>query len=443
MESASSNKKWIGRFQSHLAKTGDSEAEQALIRLLIGTLVFAYYCVPWGVNERWADIFDSTPNVIIISATSIAFLIFSAIVKNPVASPARRVTGAVLDLSALSVLMYWTGGDHIPLFVFYLWVILGNGFRYGTGYLYISYGISLVGFGSVILWSDYWQLHQSFAVSLLVILIALPLYSAVLLKKLHLAIAIAKQANEAKSRFLANMSHELRTPLNGVIGMGELLRETKLSREQSELVSTMHSSANTLLELIENVLDIAKIEAGKIIIDRKPFDLHSLVNSVIYMLSPLGDSKGIVVYCTIDPDTPFSLNGDPQHIKQVLINLVNNAIKFTDEGSVHLHVFRNGGTEKKPVIHFDIIDTGIGIPANSLPKIFDDFTQAQVSSRRTSAGTGLGTTISKELVELMDGEIGAESEENIGSKFWFELPFDTVPHDRNSISKQSYITSRF
>jgi len=434
MESTSSNKTSFNRFRDRLKKTGDSEPEQATLRLIIGTLVLVYYCLPWRTDQKFIDILDSAPNVVIIIATSIAFLIFSAIVLKPVASPVRRVIGATLDLSALSILMFWTGGDHIPLFVFYLWVILGNGFRYGIGYLYISYGISLVGFGSVLIWSDYWQLNQSFAVSLLIILIALPLYVAVLLKKLHAAIATAKYANEAKSRFLANMSHELRTPLNGVIGMGDLLSETKLSNEQKELVSTLHSSASTLLELIENVLDIAKIEAGKITIEHKPFDLHSLVNVVVYMLSPLGDSKGVDVYCTIDPDTPFSLIGDSQHLKQVLINLVNNAIKFTDEGSVHLNVYRNGGTESKPVIHFDVIDTGVGISSHSLSKIFDDFTQVQTNSSRNYGGTGLGTTISKELVELMDGKIGVASDEFKGSKFWFELPLKILPHNGDSIS---------
>ena len=163
-------------------------------------------------------------------------------------------------MGSLSILMFYTGAEVVPLFLIYLWVILGNGFRFGLTNLYISQAIAIAGFSVVILWGDYWQEHRSFGVSLLLMLCLLPLYAAFLIKKLHAAVAMAKQANEAKSRFLANMSHELRTPLNGVIGMGDLLRETKLNFEQKELVKTMHSSANTLLELIENVLDIAKIE---------------------------------------------------------------------------------------------------------------------------------------------------------------------------------------
>jgi len=430
---------WISLLRNRLKNTGDSEPEQALLRLAIAGILLLYFCVPWSSDEHWADIFNSLPNIIIITATSFAFIIFAAIINKPQPSPARRVAGIVLDMVSLSIIMYWTGGDHVPLFVFYLWVTLGNGFRYGIRYLYISFGVSLIGFSSAIFWSSYWQQNQSFAISLLIILMILPVYAGVLLKKLHAAIDSAKQANEAKSRFLANMSHELRTPLNGVIGMGDLLRETKLSFEQRELVSTLHSSANALLELIENVLDIAKIEAGKISIESKPLDLHALVNSVIFMLSPMGNSKGLTVSCTIDPDTPFSLEGDHQHLRQVLINLVNNAIKFTDEGSVNLHVYRKGGPETKPRIRFDIVDTGIGMSPESLDTIFDDFTQAAKKSTRTFAGTGLGTTISKELVELMGGKIGVESELDKGSLFWVEIPFKSIPHNDSVISSNRLV----
>jgi two-component system sensor histidine kinase RpfC len=434
MENTAKNISWIAKLNHRLKRTGDSEPEQAKLRIAIALILVAYFCIPWGDDEQFADILKSAPNLMILSATSIAVLIFAALVRNPRPSPIRRTAGILLDMVSLSIVLYWTGGNHVPLFVFYLWVTLGNGFRYGTKYLYISFGVSLVGFSLVTLGSEYWQEQRSFAISLLLILLVLPLYAAFLLKKLHAAIASAKQANEAKSSFLANMSHELRTPLNGVIGMGDLLRETKLSSEQRELVGTLHSSAHSLLELIENVLDIAKIEAGKITIENKLLDLHTLVNSVIYMLSPSANAKGIMVSCTIDTDTPFSLKGDHQHLRQVLINLVNNAIKFTDDGSVNLRVFRKGGSASKPLIRFEVSDTGIGIPAESVATIFDDFTQAEQTSSRSYGGTGLGTTISKELVDLMGGQIGVESELHKGSMFWCELYFDAVPPNERAIS---------
>ncbi|MCP4432207.1 MAG: response regulator [Gammaproteobacteria bacterium] len=434
MEDSEKQAGWFTTLNRRLKGTGDSEPEQAKLRLVIALILMVYFCLPWGADERLVDIFNSTPNIIILTATSIAMLIFAAIIRNPRPSPIRRIAGILLDMVSLSIIMYWTGGDHVPLFVFYLWVTLGNGFRYGTKYLYISFGVSLFGFGVVTIGSEYWQDHRSFAISLLLILLVLPLYAAFLLNKLHAAIASAKQANQAKSRFLASMSHELRTPLNGVIGMGDLLRETRLNSEQKELVGTLHSSANSLLELIENVLDIAKIEAGKINIENKPLDLHALVNSVVYMLSPMGGAKGLIVSCTIDPDTPFSLKGDHQHLRQVLINLVNNAIKFTDDGSVNLKVFKKGGSDSHPSIRFEVSDTGVGIPSESLASLFEDFTQAEQSSGRTYGGTGLGTTISKELVELMGGKIGVESELHKGSTFWCEIPFEAIPHSGREIS---------
>ena len=425
----------LKQLRRRLKKTGDSEPEQAILRLVIALILVGYFCIPWGPDESMSDVLASTSNIIILSATTVALLIFGAIVRNPRPSPIRRVVGILLDMVSLSIVMYWTGGDHIPLFVFYLWVTLGNGFRYGTRYLYISFGVSLVGFTLVIFGSEYWQAHRSFAVSLLLILLVLPLYAAFLLEKLHAAIASAKQANEAKSRFLANMSHELRTPLSGVIGMGDLLRETRLSSEQQELVGTLHSSAHSLLELIENVLDIAKIEAGKITIEQKELDLYSLVNSVIYMLSPAADSKNLMVSCNIDPDTPFSLRGDHQHLRQVLINLVNNAIKFTDEGSVNLRVFPVGGDDDRPRIRFEVVDTGVGMPEEFLATIFDDFTQAEHQSNRNYGGTGLGTAISRELVELMGGVIGVHSELGKGSTFWLELSFEALPHNERSLAE--------
>jgi len=431
MASILDSKSWIHQFNQGLKRTGDTESEQAKLRIAIGFIVVIYIFLPWSTDESYTKEiisiggeFFSLALIISFFYTSCSLAIFFAIALNPVASPVRRVAGTVLDSFTLSFLMFHSGEASVPLFFIYLWVILGNGFRFGVNYLYISQATSIVGFMIVILGGEYWQNNQSFAASLFMMLCLIPLYAAFLLKKLHAAIDMAKHANEAKSRFLANMSHELRTPLNGVIGMGDLLRETDLNYEQRELVGSMHSSANTLLELIENILDISKIEAGKVLTESKIFDLHSLVNTVLLMLAPLGEKKGLRVSCYFDPETPFELKGDQRYVHQVLVNLVNNAIKFTSQGSVYLSVRLIGGTRLNPVIRFEITDTGIGITKTSLERIFDNFTQADVSTSRSFGGTGLGTTISKELVELMGGTIGAESKENHGSKFWFELPFE-------------------
>lgn len=417
-------------------QTGDSEPEQACIRLLIGIILALYFFVPWAEGETFVQSITSTASIMLLAYYVGALSIFLAIHLHPKRSPVRRIAGILLDLATLSAAMYLTGSQSIFLFVVYLWVILGNGFRYGLLYLYISLVIGVVGFSIAITWGEYWRnTHtESIAISLLFLLVLIPAYTSFLLKKLHAAIASAKQANEAKTRFLANMSHELRTPLNGVIGMGDLLRETKLDSEQRDLVSTMHRSARTLLGLIEKVLDISKIEAGKITITTDQLDLHALVNSVLAMQAPVGRAKGLSVTCTIDSDVPFLLRGDKQHIRQVLINLIGNAIKFTDQGSVNLHVFQLTSDKDEAYIRFEVKDTGIGIAEHLLDSVFDHFTQVGMSTTHASGGTGLGTTISKELVELMGGKMGLESQLNNGSTFWFELPFVTVSHDDLDIS---------
>ncbi|WP_292363760.1 sensor histidine kinase, partial [Methylophaga sp. UBA1464] len=362
-----------------MPKTGDTEPEQAIkIRLTLGIALLLYFCVPWGVEKTFLENLVSLPSLITLAYYSLAVVIAVALFLNPKPSPIRRVCGILLDLTALSIVMLIAGEQSVFLFVLYLWVILGNGFRFGVNYLYISLVVGMIGFTIAILNGEYWlhPQHEPFGFSLLFLLLIIPLYSAFLIKKLHVAIALSKQANEAKSRFLANMSHELRTPLNGVIGIADLMAETQLSKQQHDFVKIMKTSAHTLLSLIENVLDIAKIEAGKILISDKAFDLHQLLNSIIAMQKPMANGKGLHINCYIDPALPFSINGDLQHLRQVLINLIGNSIKFTDNGAVKLSVHEIKRKSNQNLwIRFEVSDTGIGIPQEALQHIFDDFTQ--------------------------------------------------------------------
>ncbi|MBX3725640.1 MAG: response regulator [Xanthomonadales bacterium] len=409
-----------------LSDRPDSEHGQAIVRLLITGVFVAYLLVVDRLQGQGSIPLAAALGVVGIEAV-VGVMIIVAILARPGASPPRRAVGMFADYGCTGALMVLLGEAGSPLYVVLMWVTIGNGLRYGRRALAQAILFAGVAFATVIWATPYWHENAALAGGLLVGLVAVPLYLSSLLATLTRATRDARLASEAKSRFLANMSHEFRTPLNGIVGMSALLAGTRLSSEQRECADVIESSAKSLLALVDDVLDISAIEAGKLRIERVRFDVASLVSSAVGMLRPGALAKGLDLSFEVDGQVPAQVHGDADHLRQVLLNLLSNAVKFTDIGCVVLSVGRlEDPADHRLWVRFSVSDTGVGIPVAAQQRLFEAFEQGDAGRARRFGGTGLGTTIAKSLTEAMGGRIAYRSVEGEGSTFWVDLPFDQV-----------------
>lgn len=408
----------------------DSLGELAQARIRFGMNFFfvvlglvAWYHEP-SIGLTWVV---ATFSVCLGSATLL--YIWAKLLGRPDASPgarvAQRVACILVDNLAITWLLYFGDQALAGAYGLYLWITIGYGMRFGLLYLYGNQVTSLIAFAAITLLSPFWRNNPSVSIGLFLVLLIVPLYASFLIRRLHAAVAESRSAYAAKSDFVARMSHELRTPLHGIISVADLLARTEASNRQKELFRIISVSSNTLLELINRILEISKFEGGTSSLQRVPTNLYGVIHHALSILRPQAQLKGLELEFFLDLNVDPWVLAPPLQLQEVLINICGNAVKFTEEGEVRLLMSPCPAPAEKAGIRLEISDTGPGIPPEHLQKIFNPFYQADGSTTRRHNGTGLGTAIAKELVRLMEGDIQVESEPDRGTRFKIDLAFDT------------------
>jgi two-component system sensor histidine kinase RpfC len=419
-ELVSAIRRWGQGKKSKIYSQGDvPEFTQTVVRLKVGAAVALYLVVSLGWDGYDTSDLETLACYSVFLILSV--LIFCSAFVRPQITHWRRYAANALDVAAISFFMARTGDLGSVLYGIYLWVTFGNAYRYGLRNMYVSQALSSLGMTCVLFVSPYWREHQALGAGLVLLLVALPFYVAHFYRqkeeyaqRLRTYAAKLAEVSEAKSRFVAAMSHEIRTPLNGLIGSVALLRDTKLTTQQLDLIEMQEAASSTLLALVNNVLDIAKAENDRIDLDEKPIELNTLLLQVETLYRPIALAKRLSLGSTL-LDKPLWILADEARLKQVLNNFVGNAVKFTMTGTVRLLC----RLVDEDMIRIDVEDTGPGIPEDHLDRIFEPFTQLD---RKSHGGSGLGLTIAKNIAQSMAGRCGALSTLGVGSTFFIEFP---------------------
>jgi two-component system, sensor histidine kinase RpfC len=393
--------------------------EMAKNRFVAGLMVVAF-------NIAWPSFDLKAQHVPLIAAllyVGFGLVVVIHCIVAPTSVLVRRSFAMALDFAAVSYEIHIGGWDTAWLYPAYLWITFGNGFRFGEKFLIIATSISAASFAITVYLTPFWRAQSPLAAGLFVGMIIVPLYSITLIRKLSEARRRAEVASQAKSMFLASVSHELRTPLNAIVGTGALLEAVAQDIEQQEMSRTVISAARALLSLIDGILDLSRIEAGKMPEVRNDFDLADLLGQTQRMMMTQAQAKDLSLSVHVSSRTPLRLHGDDRRLREILLNLISNAVKFTRHGGVTIGVDTVSRTDTVARLRFEVTDTGIGIEPEALERIFETFEQANPTILDNYGGTGLGLAITKKLVMLLSGEIGVDSVVGDGSTFWFEIDF--------------------
>ena len=399
------------------------EFEMAKNRLAIGFLITAY--LAWEFLINGSDV--RTALVLAISGSCFAGVLALSIIHSPRLSVFRRIVSMSFDLGSLSYCLHVGGESTSVLFPIYLWIIFGNGFRFGNRYLLAATVIAIAGFVLVFSFTPFWITKPHLAGGLLLGLAAIPAYAAKLIRDLNRAKAEAEHASKAKSRFLASISHEFRTPLHAIVGMSDLLLNSDIRPTHRDMLATVRRSAQSLNALIDTILDFSRLESGRMPIKTETFSLDTVLGNVAGMLESQAEKKDVRLGLTIGPDVPDLVHGSRSSLEAIIINLASNAVKFTAEG--HVNILVRLIEEKHGIarIRCEVADTGIGIAKEAQETVFEAFSQADDTILDRFGGTGLGLATAKQLAVAQNGAIGVESEPGQGTTLWFELPLEIRP----------------
>jgi two-component system sensor histidine kinase RpfC len=396
--------------------------EMAVNRFIAGLMIVGFDVFAPGEAHVQAWV---SPFVADSLYLGVGLLVVAHLTVWPKITRGRRLLAMVLDFGAMSYEMHIGGVGTAWLWPAYLWVIFGNGFRFGPSFLIMAMGVSVASFGTMVATTPFWTALPALSIGLFVGMVILPVYALSLIRKLSQALKQAEAANEAKSLFLASVSHEVRTPLNAIIGLGSLLERVAANAEQQDMSQTIMASARTLLSLIDGILDLSRIEAGKMPEVRTDFDLADLLGQLRRMILTQADAKGLFFNVHVSQRTPLLLNGDDRRLREILLNLMANAVKFTAEGGVTVAIDAVPLSPTSARLRCEVTDTGIGIAPEAQARIFETFVQADASILNRFGGTGLGLAITQKSVKLLGGEMGVQSTPGTGSTFWFEIGFTT------------------